>query len=122
MTTIVKAVDEYLIGAILIIFALGLYQLFVSKLDAAERSEAAPRLLLIRSLDELKDRVAGLVLLVPAIEFFQRALQLRYETALDLLYFAASILLISGGLYLGTRKPSRKPDNWGGGCYDAKEM
>lgn len=110
VTTIIKAVDEYLIGAILIVFSLGLYELFVSKLEAAERSEAAPRLLLIRSLDELKDRIASLVLLVLAIEFFQRALQLRYQTALDLLYFATSVLLVSGALYLGTRKPSRKPD------------
>ena len=65
---------------------------------------------MIRSLDELKDRIASLVLLVLAIEFFQRALQLRYETALDLLYFATSVLLVSGALYLGTRKPPRQPD------------
>ncbi len=100
--------DGYLIGAILIIFALGLYELFVSKLDAAERSEAAPRLLLIRSLDELKDRVASLILLVLAIEFFQRALALSYESALDLLYFAAGGLLVSVALYLGTKSLCRE--------------
>ncbi|MDP9454411.1 MAG: YqhA family protein [Actinomycetota bacterium] len=72
ITAIVKAVDGYLIAAILIIFALGLYELFVSKLDPAERSETIPRLLLIRSLDELKERIASLVLLVLVIEFFQR--------------------------------------------------
>jgi uncharacterized membrane protein YqhA len=75
----------------------------------AERSEAAPGLLLIRDLDELKDRIVGLVLLVLVIAFFQRALQLRYESALDLLYFAAGVLLVSGAFYLGTRKPSREP-------------
>ena len=64
ITAIVKAVDGYLISAILIIFALGLYELFISKLDIAERSEAAPRLLLIHSLDELKERIASLMLLV----------------------------------------------------------
>jgi uncharacterized membrane protein YqhA len=37
-----KAVDGYLIAAILIVFPLGLYELFVGKLDVAERSEAAP--------------------------------------------------------------------------------
>ena len=109
VTAIIKAVDGYLIAAILIVFSLGLYELFVGKLDVAERSEAAPRLLLIRSLDELKDRIAGLVLLVLVIEFFQRALQLRYERPLDLLYFATSVLLVSGALYLGTRKRSREP-------------
>lgn len=42
VTAIIKAVDGYLIAAILIVFSLGLYELFVGKLDAAERSEAAP--------------------------------------------------------------------------------
>ena len=110
VTAIIKAVDGFLISAILIIFSLGLYELFVDKLDIAERSEAAPRLLLIRSLDELKERIASLVLLVLVIEFFQRALQIEYETPLDLLYFATGVLLVSAALYLGARKLSKKPD------------
>ncbi len=109
ITAIVKAVDGYLIAAILIIFALGLYELFISKLDPAERSETIPRLLLIRSLDELKERIASLVLLVLVIEFFQRALQLEYRNPLDLLYFATGVLLVSGALYIGSRKPSKDP-------------
>ncbi|MDP8950699.1 MAG: YqhA family protein [Actinomycetota bacterium] len=108
VSAIVKAVDEYLIGAILIIFALGLYELFVSKLEAAERAEAAPRLLLIRNLDQLKERIASLIMLVLAIEFFQRALQLSYENALDLLFFAAGVLLVSGALYLSISRHSRE--------------
>ena len=107
ITAIVKAVDGYLIAAILVIFALGLYELFISKLDPAERSETTPRLLLIRNLDELKERIASLVLLVLVIEFFQRALQLEYVTPLDLLYFAAGVLLVSAALYVGARKPSK---------------
>ncbi len=110
ITAIVKAVDGYLIASILIIFALGLYELFVSKLDAAERSEIIPRLLLIRNLDELKERIASVVLLVLVIEFFQRALQLEYERPLDLLYFATGVLLVSAALYLGTRKPSKSKE------------
>ncbi|CAA9443421.1 MAG: hypothetical protein AVDCRST_MAG28-733 [uncultured Rubrobacteraceae bacterium] len=35
VTTIVKAVDEYLIAAILLLFALGLYELFIDRIDAA---------------------------------------------------------------------------------------
>ena len=107
ITAIVKAVDGYLIAAILIIFALGLYELFISKLDAAERSESMLRLLLIKNLDELKERIASLVLLVLVIEFFQRALKLDYETPLDLLYFAVGVLLISGAIYLTSRKPAK---------------
>lgn len=109
ITAIVKAVDGYLIAAILIIFALGLYELFISKLDAAERSDTSTRLLLIRDLDELKERIASLVLLVLVIEFFQRALKLSYDTPLDLLYFATGVLLVSGALYLGAKKLTKKP-------------
>ena len=108
VTTIVKAVDEYLIAPILLLFALGLYELFIDRIDAAERSEVAQRALLIRSLDELKGRITSLVLLVLAIEFFRYALQLQYTSALDLLYLAVGILLVSGALYLSTRTSSEK--------------
>ncbi len=100
--------DGYLIGAILIIFADGLYELFIRKLEATERSETAPRLLPVRSLAQLKGQITSLILLVLAIEFFQRALALSYESALDLLYFAAGVLLVSVALYLGTKSLSRE--------------
>jgi uncharacterized membrane protein YqhA len=68
--TIIKAADEYLIGAILLIFAGGHYEPFVRKLEATERSESAPRLLPVRSLAQLKGQTASLILLVLAIGFF----------------------------------------------------
>jgi uncharacterized membrane protein YqhA len=100
VTAIVKMLDGYLISAILIVFSLGLYELFVGKIEAAEGSETASRLLYVSSLDDLKDKVARLILLVLTIEFFQRALHLRYDSSLDLLYLAGGVLLISGAFYL----------------------
>jgi uncharacterized membrane protein YqhA len=44
--------------------------------------------LVVSNLDDLKEKVARLVLLVLAIECFQRALNSTYEHALDLLYLA----------------------------------
>lgn len=109
LTTIVKAVDEYLIAAILLVLSLGLYELFVGRIEAVERSEVAGRLLLIRSLDDLKGRLASLVLLVLAIEFFRHALELRYERVLDLLYLAVGTLLVSAALYLSTKTLPKEP-------------
>ncbi|HKV12662.1 MAG TPA: YqhA family protein, partial [Thermoanaerobaculia bacterium] len=63
VTHVVEVVDGYLLATIMLIFALGLYELFVSRIDIAEGSEFASRLLLIRSLDDLKDRLAKVVLL-----------------------------------------------------------
>lgn len=100
---IIAAVDGYLIAAILLLVSLGLYELFVGRIEAAERSEVGPRLLLIGSVDDLKDRVSKLVVLVLAGEFLKGALGLRYTRALDLLYLAAGVLLIGGALYLTGR-------------------
>ena len=117
VTVIAKVLDEYLISAILIIFPWGLYELFVGKIDAAEGSETASRLLYVRSIDDLKDKVVRLILLILAIEFFQRALQLRYGSSLDLMYLAGGILPVSGAFYLIGRRgghgqsPGSSPDN-----------
>lgn len=100
---IVKAVDGYLLTAIMLIFALGLYELFIGKIEAAENSEVAARLLLIRSLDDLKDRLAKVVVLILAITFFQHAIQLRFDSALELLYLALGTLLVGGTLFLSSR-------------------
>jgi len=104
---IVKAVDGYLIAAILLIFALGLYELFVNKIDVARRSGDAPSLIQVQNLDDLKDRIAKLILLVLVIEFFQQALKLKYASALDLVYLALGILAIGGALYLSGPKAGR---------------
>ncbi len=108
VTLIVKSVDGYLIAAILLIFALGLYELFINRLDAARNSEVAPKLLQVRSLDDLKHRIAGLLLLVLVIEFFQRALRLNYETPLDLLMLALSVLLIAASFYVSNLRRGKE--------------
>lgn len=105
ITAIVKVLDGFLISAILIIVALGLYELFVNRIEAARFSEASPRLLQVKGLDDLKERVARLIVLVLLIEFFQRALRLPYDTALDLLYLALGILFVSAAIYLTGLRP-----------------
>jgi uncharacterized membrane protein YqhA len=100
VSEVVEIVDGYLLAAVMIIFALGLYELFVSRIDLVENSEFAQRLLLIHSLDDLKDRLAKVVVLILVVKFFQYALKLKYGTPLELLYLAVGIALIGGTLYL----------------------
>jgi uncharacterized membrane protein YqhA len=101
---VAEIVDGYLFGTILIIFALGLYELFISKIDAIEASEIAPRVLLIRTLDDLKDRLAKVVFLILIVRYFQYALEASIQTALDLLYLAIGIALVAVALYLTREK------------------
>ncbi|OMH41028.1 YqhA family protein [Desulfurobacterium indicum] len=96
---IITAVDIYLIATVMIIFSLGLYELYVSKIDSAINSDNV-KLLNIESLDDLKEKLAKVVLMVLIVTFFKYALHIVYKTPLELLVLAVSIFAISGALYL----------------------
>jgi uncharacterized membrane protein YqhA len=100
---VAEIVDGYLFATIMIIFALGLYELFISKIDIAESSPIAGRLLLIRSLDDLKERLAKVVFLILIVRYFEYALRSSTPDSLDLLYLAVGIALIALSLSLTGR-------------------
>ncbi len=95
---LIGAVDLYLIALVLFIFGFGLYELFISKIDVAERS-AASRILEIHSLDELKDKLAKVIVMVLIVSFFKRAMHTPYNNALDMLMLAGSILFLALAFY-----------------------
>jgi len=95
---LIGAVDLYLIAIVLFIFGFGLYELFISKIDVAERS-AASRILEIHSLDELKDKLAKVIIMVLIVGFFKRAMHTTYGGALDMLMLAGAILFLALAFY-----------------------
>ena len=100
ITHVVELIDGYLLATVLLIFSFGLYELFISKIDAAESSENSSKVLFINSLDDLKARLAKVVLMILIVKFFEHALTMTFATPLDLLAFAAGIALIGLALYL----------------------
>ena len=101
VSKIIGAVDLYLIAVVMLIFAFGLYELFISKIDAAcvEENENCSTILAIHSLDQLKDKIAKVIIMVLIVNYFQRVLHTKYETPLELLYFALAITALAVGLY-----------------------
>lgn len=95
---LIGAVDLYLMAIVLFIFGFGLYELFISDIDIAKKS-ASSKILEIHSLDELKDKLAKVIVMVLIVSFFQRVLHTQYAGALEMLYFSISILALSLGLY-----------------------
>ncbi|BFU77145.1 YqhA family protein [Arcobacter sp. 15-2] len=96
---IIGAVDLYLIAVVLLIFAFGLYKLFVSEIDEAMEKENANKILAIHSLDHLKDKIAKVILMVLVVSFFQKVLHTNFATPLEMLYFALSITALAVGLF-----------------------
>ena len=95
---IIGAVDLYLIAVVMFIFSFGLYELFISDIEAAEGKNGS-RLLAIHSLDQLKDKIAKVIVMVLVVSFFQKVLHTNFITPLEMLYFALSITALAVGLY-----------------------
>ncbi len=100
ITHVVEIIDGYLLAAVLLIFALGLYELFISRIDVAQGNDASHNVLLINSLDDLKNRLAKVVLMILIVKFFEHAIGMAFANALELLYLAGGIALIGLALYL----------------------
>lgn len=97
---VVEVVDGYLLGTVMLIFSLGLYELFISDIDEAKGSRASSKILVIESLDDLKQRLAKVIVMILIVTIFEMGLKLEIETTLDLLYLAGSLAMIGLALYL----------------------
>lgn len=102
VTAIVGAVDIYLIALVLLIFSLGTYKLFISRIEPAAGSETT-NILDIASLDELKDKIARVVILAVIIEFFRAVVNIPFDTPLNAVYLALSVLALAVALFLMKR-------------------
>lgn len=99
----VGAIDGFLLATILLIFALGLYELFISDIDEAKISGQSAKVLVINSLDDLKSKLAKVILMILVVTFFEVSLSMSFTSALDLVYFSLGILMVSLALYFGSK-------------------
>jgi uncharacterized membrane protein YqhA len=106
ITHVVEVVDGYLLATFMLIFSLGMYELFVSDIDEAHGSKASSKILVIESLDDLKARLAKVILMILIVTLFEEALQMNLASSLDLLYLGGGIALIGLALYLTHKSES----------------
>jgi uncharacterized membrane protein YqhA len=104
---IVEVVDGYLLATVMLMFSLGLYELFISDIDAAQHSEKSSKVLVIRNLDDLKARLAKVIVMILIVSLFEHALKMKMESPVDLLNFAGSIALVGLALFLMHKGESR---------------
>ncbi len=96
---IVEVVDGYLLAVVLLIFSLGLYELFISDIDQAHGSKASSKILVINSLDDLKSRLAKVILMIMIVTLFEEAINMHIAQPIDLIYMGGAIALIALALY-----------------------
>jgi len=98
---LITVVDDFLIGIVLLIFGLGSYDLFISRIDAAlEQGDIRPDWLVFGSLEELKSVLGKVVLMILVINFLRLTIETQFDGPLHLVYLGAGIALVSLGLKL----------------------
>lgn len=70
-------IDLFLIGATLLIAGIGLYELFISRVDVGGGDPRMPAWLEMRDLNDLKARVIAMIVLVAAVSFVEVVVDLR---------------------------------------------
>ncbi len=88
-TKFISVMDIHLLSIVLYIFSVGLYELFVGKLNV-------PDWLRITDIDQLKAKLASVVILILAITFTKKVVE--WKNPLDTLLFGISIGIIIGVL------------------------
>ncbi len=106
---LISSVDSFLFATVLLIFAMGIYELFISKIDPASRTEdSRPNWLQIHSLDDLKGAVGKVILMILIVRLFESAVKMKYDHPLHLLYLGLAVLFVAAALFLqhlGHKKP-----------------
>nr|QGP73791.1 hypothetical protein [Sedum alfredii] len=114
---LVEAIDVYLAGTVMLIFAMGLYGLFISNVppDVPASTDRAltgsslfgmfalkerPKWMKISSLDELKTKVGHVIVMILLVKMFERSKMVTISTGLDLLSYSICIFLSSASLYI----------------------
>lgn len=96
---LVGSIDIFLIAVVLMIFSFGLYELFISHIDAADDSESS-NILEIESLDVLKDKIGQVIIMALIVQFFKIMLALHPSTVTEMLLFACAVAALALALFL----------------------
>jgi uncharacterized membrane protein YqhA len=88
---IVQLMDLFLLGTVLLVFALGLHELFIQKLDM-------PEWLVIDDLKKLKGKLSDVVILIVGIKFLEKLIDSK--SAQDTLMTGVGVAVVIGALVL----------------------
>jgi uncharacterized membrane protein YqhA len=121
LRNVVGLVDSFLVAIFLLVFAFGLYELFVSEIDPArderEKSsgdKAILGLLSIRNLDDLKRNLVKVITAILIVTLFENAVAVELKQPIELVYYGGMIVLVAVALYviqLSNDLSARKADS-----------
>ncbi len=94
---VLEIVDTFLLGTVLAILAVGLFDLFIAELPT-------PQWLVISDLGDLKGKIADVVVLLLGIKFLEKTIVTKEP--LELVWYAIAVAVV-GGLLIAFRTIGR---------------
>jgi len=89
-----SAINDFLLGTLLLVIGFGLYELFLSK-PGKKQLFAMPKWIKLGSLADLNRLAVKLILLMLIVGFFAKSLAFKISSPISIIYLAGSILLIA---------------------------
>ena len=86
---LIELIDIFLIATTILIFSVSLYELFIGKLDL-------PKWMLANNLYELKAKLSSMIVLVMAVKFLQKMIEIKDGT--ELLQRGIAVAVVSAAL------------------------
>jgi uncharacterized membrane protein YqhA len=95
---LIESIDLFLLGTVFYIIALGLYELFI------DDTVSLPHWLVIHTLDDLKNKLIGVIVVVMAVVFLGHVVKWHGEQELIWLGGAIALVVTALTYFLGQKK------------------
>ncbi len=97
----VSSIDVFLFAMVLVIFGMGIYELFIAKIDPVlQKVDGRPSWMHISNVDDLKSSLGKVILMVLIVTFFKHSIEVEYGNVNDLLKLGIGIVLIALALFI----------------------
>jgi uncharacterized membrane protein YqhA len=105
LVSVIPAIDYYLFAVVLLMFSMGVYELFISEIDPKVRIDKStgkykprPTWLNFKTVDELKAQIGKVVMMILIVNLFQKSFDINYTKPSDLLYLGGALFLVAVSL------------------------
>ncbi len=97
----IPAIDNYLFATILLVFSMGIYELFISEIDPSLRGAfTRPNWLSFHNIDDLKTPIGKVIVMILIVNLFQQTFSMNFDRPIDILFLSISIILVAASLLI----------------------
>lgn len=96
--SLIESVDAFLFALVLLIFAFGIYQIFITK-HSIDDLKSVHRWMNIRNISELKTILIEVIIVILFVYFLKNTVIYHDQQFLQMMFLPVSILLLSLSLY-----------------------